>query len=124
MWPSSSFSVWFDVQKKRKGNVMSECCEPKEQMCCSTEKCRCKCKCECPMPGKLLCLADQAWMELVKEKIKAEIDAKCGAELKNLAEIVSQANCEKWHAMVAGKQRCEQYQNDVRDFFQKGHTKS
>ena len=101
---------------------MSECCEPKEKQCCSTEKC--KCNCHCPMPEKLLCLADQAWMELVKEKIKAEIDANCGEDLKKLAGIVAKANRDKWHAMVAGKQRCEEFNNDVKTFFTKGCSKS
>ncbi len=99
--------------------MKSECCETQEH-CCSTQSCGC----ECPMPEKLLCLADQAWMELVKEKIKAEIDAKCGEELKKLAGVVAKANCEKWQSMIAGKQRCEEYRSEVKAFFSKGCDKS
>ncbi|MBX2860194.1 MAG: hypothetical protein KTR14_03100 [Vampirovibrio sp.] len=71
----------------------------------------------CDMPEKLLCLADEAWKELMKEKIKAQIQSTCGEKLDNLAKIVAEANGAKWQHKIAAKHHCHTYQDNVRQFF-------
>lgn len=44
----------------------------------------------------LLALADEAWMELLKDKIKADILSTSGKQLEQLAKIVSEANHARW----------------------------
>jgi hypothetical protein len=41
----------------------------------------------CNAPEKLLCLADEAWKEVLKDKIKQEIEKNSGAKLDALAKM-------------------------------------
>jgi len=66
---------------------------------------------------KLMRLAEEAWMELLKDKIKTEIENKKGSDLQKLAEIVAKANGEKWKHKMAAKIGCEEYKNTLKDFF-------
>jgi len=87
---------------------------------CTTEK-NCTCGCdtksageECNMPEKLIGLADQAWEELLKEKIKAEIQKSCGDKMDEIAKLVAEANHAKWGHMIKGKVKCEEYKQSVK----------
>ena len=71
----------------------------------------------CDMPSKLLGLADEAWHELVKEKIKANIEECCGEKLDELAKLVAEANAYKWKHVIEGKKKCDEYQSQVKAFF-------
>lgn len=75
----------------------------------------------CNMPEKLLCLADEAWMEVVKEKIKKEIEASCGDKLNNLAKLIAETNKAKWSAKIAAKQGCHEYKEKLFQFFTENH---
>ena len=66
---------------------------------------------------KLLKLADEAWMELLKEKIKAEIESKKGDQLRELAKIIALANKEKWHHKMAAKITCKEFKESLKEFF-------
>ena len=96
------------------------------------ESCKCgeHCKCSdkvnhqhehheehCHCEEKFLKLADEAWMELLKEKIKAKVEKKQGENLEKLAEIVAEANAEKWKHKITIKMKCEDYKNTLKDFF-------
>lgn len=68
---------------------------------------------------KFLELADKAWMELLKEKIKAKIAATCNDSLEQLAGIVSEANHHKWKEIMASKKCCCDYRTKLKEHFQK-----
>lgn len=71
----------------------------------------------CNMPEKLLCLADEAWKEVVKDKIKQEIEKNSGAKLDALAKLVAEANHKKWTHLIEGKQKCDQFKDQVKEAF-------
>lgn len=71
-------------------------------------------ECCCDMPEKLLQLADEAWMEVLKEKIKQEIIANGGEKLDEIAKLVAETNCAKWQHMIAGKMHCEEYTSSLK----------
>ena len=89
---------------------------------CSTEKGQCSeapqakkdSEC-CEIPAKLLCAADEAWHELLKEKIKKQIETHNGEKLNKLAEVVAQANHQRWTGLIAQKQACNDYQEQVKE---------
>lgn len=72
---------------------------------------------ECNMHEKLLCLADEAWKEVLKDKIKQEIEKSQGAKLASLAKLVAETNGRKWAYMIQGKKACDDYKTQVRVLF-------
>ncbi len=71
----------------------------------------------CNMPEKLLCLADEAWKEVVKDKIKQEIEKTAGAKLDALAKLVAETNHKKWAHLIEGKQKCDHFKDQVKEAF-------
>ena len=69
----------------------------------------------CNAPEKLLCLADEAWKEVLKDKIKQEIEKNSGAKLDALAKLVANANQQKWAHLIEGKQKCDSFKDQVRE---------
>ena len=61
------------------------------------------------MPEKLLQLADEAWMEVLKDKIKKEIITADKGKLDEIAKLVVETNFAKWQNMIADKMKCEEY---------------
>lgn len=80
------------------------CChESHEPSCCSDHSH------QEDFPHQLLQVADEAWMEVLKEKIKAEILHHNGAQLDALAKLVSETNNHRWSGKLG-------LQNTVDDF--------
>jgi len=75
---------------------------------------------KCDMPEKMLALADEAWREAVKCKMKAEIEASCGEQLTQLAKMVVEANKAKWGAKIAQKAKCHEFEENLYKFFSGG----
>lgn len=71
----------------------------------------------CQCAEKLLEIADEAWRELLKEKIKAKIVAKKGEHMEKLAEIIAVANGEKWKHKISAKTKCNDYKEHLKEFF-------
>jgi hypothetical protein len=92
----------------------SESCH--EKSCCSCKNCECGCHSKkhkhC---DDLLHLADEAWMEVLKEKIKDEIRQNSADHLKKLAEIVSKANHKRWMDKMEDKRNVESFEEQVRN---------
>ena len=71
-----------------------------------------ECHCECHKEHKgsyaeqLLKLADEAWMEVIKEKIKEEIRQHNGEHIDQLAKLVSEMNHKRWTDKI-GEMRVE-----------------
>jgi len=91
---------------------MSETCKANEA--CETVH---NDECCCDMPERLLCLADEAWYEVLKEKMKDEIRKSCGENMDKLAKLVVGTNKAKWAHMVKGKIKCDEYKQNLKNIF-------
>ena len=102
--------------------------------CCSSGGCGCgssSCKCggnsdhtqghhSCEdIAHEFLELADEAWMEALKEKIKSHIllhDKK----LDELAHLISETNHERWQRKMSKKRACAEYHEKLQGLFGTG----
>ena len=80
---------------------------------CTTEKTNDKSGDCCTIAEDLLCLAKQAKHELLKEKMKKEIEAQIGKKLDNVAKIVVEAGIACMEHEIAGKQACNSYKEKL-----------
>lgn len=69
---------------------------------------------------ELLAMADEAWMEVLKEKIKQQIIATSGQHLEELAKIVSHSNKERWKHKLASHKVCQDYKEKLSGYFSQG----
>lgn len=81
----------------------------------SSKGCNCGCGCSCS--DKFLKLADEAWMEVLKEKIKCQIIAHKSEQMDKLAEVIAKANGEKWKHKIASKTKNNDYKDTLKEFF-------
>lgn len=103
-----------------------------DQSCChGHEKSHggCQCGCHnctcCSHPGAssechklsemLLHLADEAWMEVLKDKIKEDILAKSGDHLTQLARTTSEYNHKRWKDKMEAKKGCEDFDAQLKE---------
>lgn len=70
---------------------------------------------------KLLDIADQAWMEVLKEKIKDHIRTN-DRKIDEMAKIISEANHERWQRKMAKKRACEEYKEKLKGLFCSGES--
>ena len=98
----------------------------KHGCCCGSHHCsgsghhhgRCaedSCHHQCKYAEELLCLADEAWMEVLKEKIKEEIRLNAGEQLTQMAKLVSTANHARWKDKLQGKKDHEDFENRLKN---------
>lgn len=81
-------------------------------------QCECQSKCH-SYSDQLLHLADQAWEELLKDKIKEEILAKSSANLTELAKLVSETNHKRWKALMSEKGNEDSFKDRLRQILEK-----
>jgi len=93
---------------------MSNACDTGNDACSTDAKHGNSTEC-CDIPEKLLCLADEAWREVVKEKIKKEIEKTAGPKLDTLAKLVAETNHRKWAHLIEAKKGCDDYRQSVKD---------
>ncbi len=62
---------------------------------------------------QLLQIADEAWMELLKDKIKHHILSSCGQQLESIASVVAETNKCRWHHKIAMHKGKEEYKNKL-----------
>lgn len=105
------------------------------QSSCSKGGCGCQCgcgscSCSCHQKGntcgsdqsgsshaeKLLAIADQAWMEVLKEKIKENIKSN-NQHMDELARMISEANHERWKKKMDAKKCCGNFEEKLNHFF-------
>lgn len=67
----------------------------------------------------LLDVADCAWKEALKEKIKEHILDKKGKEMAELAKIISEANNERWKHKMQKKKGIKEFKENLAHFFEK-----
>jgi hypothetical protein len=102
-----------------------ECCEHEHSNCCHTHDSCCHENEEdrCEFSEQLLEMADEAWMELVKEKIKEQIQATSGKKLDELAKLVNETNHERWGEFFAEKRTTENFKSRLREYFHSSERK-
>lgn len=117
------------------GQQAKSCCQSScSQECCCASSCQqCSCGCSkscqccqdksCDKMQKLLAIADMAWAEVLKEKIKEIIKSREN-KMDELAAIVAEANKERWkHKMNKEKCSCDYdqcsstYENKLKELF-------
>ncbi len=69
---------------------------------------------------QLLEMADEAWMELLKEKVKKQIEATGGSHLDQLAKLIAESNNTRWKHKLAAQKLCHDYKEKIAEFFNKG----
>lgn len=77
----------------------------------------CNCGCGCSCSDNFLKLADEAWMEVLKEKIKAQIIAHKGEHMDKLAGLIAKANGERWKNKISSKTKSNEFKDELKDFF-------
>ncbi|MBS4168536.1 hypothetical protein [Parachlamydia sp. AcF125] len=68
---------------------------------------------------QLLEMADEAWMEILKDKIKEQILSTDGSNLEELAKMVSQTNHDRWKHKIATNATVHEYREKFSSFFDK-----
>lgn len=71
----------------------------------------------CHCAEKFLEIADEAWKEVLKEKIKEKIVAKKGEHIEKLAEIIATANGEKWKHKISAKTKNNEFKDSLKELF-------
>lgn len=98
---------------------------------CKGSGCSCSChKCNCCSEGggkgscdkmeKLLALADVAWMEVLKDKIKERI-LSSDHKIDEIASIVAEVNKDLWHQKMAKLKTKEDFEQRLRGLFSAKH---
>lgn len=109
---------------------MSGCCDSNMHEHHKGGECSCGCGCgcgskhhlhhdsegHCHCVEKFLELADEAWKELLVEKIKEKILTKKGEHLEKLAEIISTANGERWKHKIGAKTNVNEFKDKLKEF--------
>lgn len=102
---------------------MDECCS-EEKCCCSCKSCNCSCHAketcgseEGDMSFYFLELADEAWSEVLKDKIKEHILATQNDRMTELAKIVAEGNNARWRHKMEKKQGCMDFKEKLCQFF-------
>lgn len=72
----------------------------------------------CLCEEKFLMLADEAWKEYLKERIKAKIAEKKGQHIEELAEIIATANGERWKHKIMAKMKCHEFRENIKHLFE------
>ena len=57
----------------------------------------------CDMTGMMVALADSAWEEMMKEKMKAILEKKIGEKMSRVADVSVKASLDYWENEMAGK---------------------
>ena len=68
---------------------------------------------------QLLQLADEAWMEVLKEKIKEEVRQHNGPHLDALAKLVAETNNNRWKNKLGIQNTVEDFKGRLGDLFKK-----
>lgn len=103
------------------------CCGGGHHGCCKEGSCTCGCGSKihiheheaeksCHCAEMFLHIADEAWKEVLKEKIKDKIIAQKGEHIEKLAELIATANGEKWKHIMTAKAKCNQFKDTLKEF--------
>lgn len=71
------------------------------------------------MPENFLRIAQDAKMELLKEKMKQQIEAKQGKELEKIAKLVTDEEDYRWLHKIQIRNHCAEWKKKMYAFFKK-----
>ncbi len=97
-----------------------ECPLDKGGKCSSDSSCKKKSKCDkggCKGIPDMMKIAQCAKKELLKEKIKANLDKKIGTKLDKIADLLVDAMLEECRSAMEGKVRNTTLENNIRQVF-------
>ena len=97
-----------------------ECPLDKGEKCAIDTSCKKKSKCDkggCHKIDEMLNLTRCAKKELLKEKIKANLDKKIGTKLDKVADLLVEAMLEEYRSAMQGKARNSALENNIREVF-------
>lgn len=98
--------------------------QPSKNGCgCGCHNCNCCDQQHGKYADELLHLADEAWMCLLKEKIKEEIRLNAGEQLTQLAKLVSSANQARWKDKMQSKKDYESFECELKNLLCCKHQK-
>ncbi len=97
----------------------NKCCSHEHKECCSHEH---KEGCshqesEHDCGSWFLEIADEAWTEVLKDKIKEHILATQNERMTQLAKIVSEGNNHRWKHKMEKKKGCDEFKTQLHQFF-------
>lgn len=97
------------------------CCSEEGHSCCCGEEscqiCHSHHHHQAEFSDQLLELADEAWMEVLKEKIKEKIKTSNGAQLDKLAALVSDANNARWKGKITNHKGLKEFKDKISEIF-------
>lgn len=96
-----------------------ECSHECSNSCCDDHHQSCHHVVQKDFAHQLLEIADEAWMEILKEKIKDQILKTNGPQLEKLAKLVSSSNNERWKYKIAGNAASNHYREKFAEYFNK-----
>jgi hypothetical protein len=110
---------------------MDQCCHSHNDKTCSCPVCQSSGSCPVCHP-KGVCgenhseeshpfleIADSAWMEVLKDKIKEHILATQNDRMTELAKIISETNNNRWKNKMEKKHGCAEFKEKLHQFFAK-----
>ena len=96
-------------------DMETECCEDK---CCSAGKESCCCECSCSESNDLskmiMQLANEAWGELMKEKMKAAYDKAVGDKMNKAAQVGVEASMAFWSGKMKEKASFAEFEEKLK----------
>ena len=93
-----------------------ECCNNKHD-CCEESRCEEKSSTGCEMTDMMMGIADHAWEELMKEKIKKEFEKQIGERMNKVASASASASIAHHTHMMEGKMKIEEHKTKLRQAF-------
>ena len=102
-----------------------ECPLDKAGKCASHSNCKNESKCDkggCHKIDEMLNLTRCAKKELLKEKIKANLDKKIGTKLDKVADLLVEAMLDEYRSAMQDKARKSDLQNKIRNVFTQKDT--
>lgn len=93
---------------------MTECNENScnEQSECSNSK-----GTGCEMTDMMMCLADEAWKQLMVEKMKQQFEQQRGEKMNRVAAASIEASIAKWEHKMSGKMKCQEAKGKLKAAF-------
>ena len=95
------------------------------EQCCSCSNCNCHCHEEHhdTYSHELLDLADEAWMEVLKDKIKDEIKKISGDHLNQMAKLVATSNHTRWKDKMLEKNNRHEFEHQLANLLSTSQAK-
>ncbi len=71
----------------------------------------------CGCFDKFFAIADEAWKEVLKDKIKSKILEHKEKHMDELASLIAKANAAKWKNKISAKVKQNEFKDELKQFF-------